>query len=88
MNTARSAPAIAATFDQQFGMVCGLKIQRECLGQLRPPSVSANGNRLGQNMLTIYADGGENILRVTPATEVIGTHKLEEKSREPKQIAL
>jgi hypothetical protein len=36
---------------------------------------------LGQDMLTFTPVGGENILRVTPATEVIGTHTLEEKSR-------
>lgn len=33
-------------------------------------------------MLTFTPIGGENILRVTPATEVVGTHTLEEKSRE------
>lgn len=36
---------------------------------------------IGQDMLTFTPIGGENILRVTPATEVIGTHTLEEKSR-------
>lgn len=36
---------------------------------------------LGQDMLTFTPVGGENILKVTPATEVIGTHTLEEKSR-------
>ncbi len=36
---------------------------------------------IGQDMLSFTPIGGENILRVTPATEVIGTHKLEEKSR-------
>ena len=36
---------------------------------------------MGQDMLSFTAIGGENILRVTPATEVIGTHTLEEKSR-------
>lgn len=36
---------------------------------------------LGQDMLTFTPISGENILRVTPATEVIGTHTLEEKSR-------
>lgn len=41
---------------------------------------------LGQNLLSFTPTGGENILRVTPATEVIGTHNLEEKFREPKQI--
>lgn len=41
---------------------------------------------LGQNLLSFTPIGGDNILRVTPATEVIGTHRLEEKLREPKQI--
>ena len=41
---------------------------------------------MGQDMLTFTPVGGENILRVTPATEVIGTHTLEEKSRERTQL--
>jgi hypothetical protein len=41
---------------------------------------------LGQNLLSFTPIGGDNILRVTPATEVIGTHKLEEKLREPKEL--
>ncbi len=41
---------------------------------------------LGQDMLTFTPTGGENILRVTPATEVIGTHTLEEKSRTQTQM--
>ncbi|HVF26805.1 MAG TPA: hypothetical protein VM943_01110, partial [Pyrinomonadaceae bacterium] len=36
---------------------------------------------LGQDMLTFTPVGAETIVRVTPATEVTGTHKLEEKSR-------
>jgi hypothetical protein len=36
---------------------------------------------MGQDMLSFTPVGGDNILRVTPATEVIGTHTLEEKSR-------
>ena len=38
---------------------------------------------IGQDLLSFTPAGGENILRVTPATEVIGTHTLEEKSRVP-----
>ena len=37
---------------------------------------------IGQDMMTFTPTGTDNILRVTPATEVIGTHTLEEKSRE------
>jgi hypothetical protein len=36
---------------------------------------------IGQDMLSFTPIGGENILRVTPATEIIGTHTLVEKSR-------
>ena len=41
---------------------------------------------LGQDMLSFTPIDGENILKVTPATEVIGDHKLEEKSRERVQL--
>ncbi|NNE98535.1 MAG: hypothetical protein HKN25_05890 [Pyrinomonadaceae bacterium] len=41
---------------------------------------------LGQDMLTFTPIGGENVLRITPATEVIGTHTLEEKSREQRTM--
>lgn len=37
---------------------------------------------LGQDLIRFTPNGGENILRVSPATEVIGTHALEEKGRE------
>lgn len=41
---------------------------------------------LGQDLLSFTPNGGENILRVTPATEVIGTQTLEEKGRVREQI--
>jgi hypothetical protein len=41
---------------------------------------------LGQDMLKFTAIGGEEVLRVTPATEVVGTHKLEEKSRSSEKL--
>lgn len=37
---------------------------------------------LGQDLIRFTPNGDENILRVSPATEVIGTHTLEEKGRE------
>jgi hypothetical protein len=37
---------------------------------------------LGQNLIRFTPTGGDTILRVSPATEVIGTHTLEEKTRE------
>jgi hypothetical protein len=36
---------------------------------------------MGQDILTFTPKGADNVLRVSPATEVYGTHKLEEKSR-------
>jgi hypothetical protein len=41
---------------------------------------------IGQNLLSFTPIGGENILRVTPATEIIGTHRLEEKERTRRQL--
>ena len=40
---------------------------------------------IGQDMLTFTAIGGENILKVTPATEVVGDHILKETAREQVQ---
>lgn len=42
---------------------------------------------IGQDMLTFTPAGGENILKVTPATEIIGDHVLTEKSRERVQLS-
>jgi hypothetical protein len=41
---------------------------------------------IGQNLLSFTPIGGENILRVTPATEITGTHRLEEKERTRRQL--
>ncbi|HXG83748.1 MAG TPA: hypothetical protein VNI84_06945 [Pyrinomonadaceae bacterium] len=41
---------------------------------------------LGQDMLTFTPVAGENILKITPATEITGTHTLEEKARAPVQL--
>lgn len=41
---------------------------------------------IGQDMMTFTPTGNDNILRVTPATEVIGSHTVEEKSRERMQL--
>jgi hypothetical protein len=42
---------------------------------------------IGQDMMTFTPTGTDNILRVTPATEVIGSHTVEEKSRERMQLS-
>lgn len=41
---------------------------------------------IGQNILNFTPVGGDRIVKVTPATEVIGTHELEEKDRERVQL--
>ena len=41
---------------------------------------------IGQNLLTFTPAGSENVLRITTATEVFGTHEVEETERLPKQI--
>jgi hypothetical protein len=41
---------------------------------------------IGQDMLTFTPISGDNILKVTPATEVIGDHNLKETSRERVQL--
>lgn len=43
---------------------------------------------LGQDLIRFTPTNGETILRVSPATEVLGTHLLEEKSRVPTTIRL
>jgi len=41
---------------------------------------------IGQDMMSFTPIGSDNILRITPATEVIGSHTLEEKSREQTEL--
>lgn len=41
---------------------------------------------IGQDMMTFTPIGSDNILRITPATEVVGSHTLEEKSREQTEL--
>ena len=43
---------------------------------------------LGQDLLKFTGIGGEEVLRVTPATEVLGSHSLEEKSRIKERLRL
>lgn len=63
-----------------------LKNQTEMPWTTAPALSFREWKPLGQDMLTFTAVGGENILRVTPATEVVGRHTLEEKSRAPVQL--
>ncbi|MEQ1765751.1 MAG: hypothetical protein ABL984_21670, partial [Pyrinomonadaceae bacterium] len=41
---------------------------------------------LGQDLLKFTGIGGEEVLRVTPATEVLGSHSLEEKMRTKERL--
>lgn len=41
---------------------------------------------LGQDLMKFTGIGGEEVLRVTPATEVLGSHTLEEKERSQQRI--
>ena len=43
---------------------------------------------LGQDLLKFTGVGGEEVLRVTPATEILGSHSLEEKSRIKERLRL
>jgi hypothetical protein len=47
-----------------------------------PLLVMRDWQPVGQDLLRFTPNGNENTLRVTPATEVIGTHTLAEKSRQ------
>lgn len=82
---ARSAPITQPLVNQVW---YGLRLKNTTgMPWTTAPAISfREWKPLGQNLLSFTPTGGENIVRVTPATEVIGTHNLEEKSREPKQI--
>lgn len=82
---ARSAPITQPLVNQVW---YGLRLKNTTgMPWTTAPAISfRDWKPLGQNLLSFTPTGGENIVRVTPATEVIGTHNLEEKSREPKQI--
>ncbi len=84
-NYARSAPITQPLINQVW---YGLRLKNTTgMPWTTAPAIGfRDWKPLGQNLMTFTPTGGENILRITPATEVIGTHNLEEKSREPKQI--
>ncbi len=86
-NYARSAPITQPLINQVW---YGLRLKNTTgMPWTTAPAIGfRDWKPLGQNLMTFTPIGGENILRITPATEVIGTHNLEEKSREPKQLRL
>lgn len=65
----------------------GLRLKNETeMPWTTAPAISFREWRpMGQDLLTFTPVGGENVLRVSPATEVIGTHKIEERSRVAEQ---
>ncbi len=58
-----------------------LKNQTEMPWTTAPALTFRDWKPLGQDILAFTPIGTEALVRVTPATEVVGTHKLEEKSR-------
>lgn len=65
----------------------GLRIKNQTgMPLTTAPAISFKEWRpMGQDLLAFTPINGETVLRVTPATEVIGTHRLEEKSRVTEQ---
>ncbi len=65
----------------------GLRLKNETeMPWTTAPAISFREWRpMGQDLLTFTPVGGENVLRVSPATEVIGTHRIVEKSRAAEQ---
>lgn len=84
----RNSNSMPSTIDLSSKVWFGLRLKNQTgMPWTTASAVSFREWRpIGQDMLTFTPIGGENILRVTPATEVIGTHTLEEKSREQTQL--
>ncbi len=78
--------AIATDLSNKIWYALRLKNQTGMPWTTAPALSFREWKPLGQDMMTFTPVGGENILRVTPATEVVGTHRLEEKSREKAQL--
>jgi hypothetical protein len=84
MEYGRGSTTIPLVQDLSSKIWYGLRLKNQTgMPWTTAPAISfRDWKPMGQDMLTFTPMGGENILRVTPATEVIGTHTLEEKSRE------
>jgi hypothetical protein len=80
----RSSTSVPLVQDLSSKIWYGLRLKNQTgMPWTTAPAISFREWRpMGQDMLTFTPVNGENILRVTPATEVIGTHTLEEKARE------
>ncbi len=88
LESARSSTGVPFTQDLSSKVWYALRLKNQTgMPWTTAPALSfREWKPIGQDMLTFTPVGGENILRITPATEVIGTHILEEKSREQKQL--
>ena len=84
----RSSNSVPLVQDLSSKVWYGLRLKNQTgMPWTTAPAISfREWKPMGQDMLTFTPVNGENILRVTPATEVIGTHTLEEKSREKTQL--
>jgi hypothetical protein len=84
MEYGRSSTGVPLIQDLSTKVWYGLRLKNQTgMPWTTAPAISfREWKPMGQDMLTFTPVGGENILRVTPATEVIGTHTLEEKGRE------
>jgi len=78
-------PIRVPEFTNRF--VYGLKLSNKTdMPWTTAPALSFREWRpMGQDMLTFTPVGADNFVRVTTATEVIGSHKIEEKSRTTEQ---
>jgi hypothetical protein len=80
----RSSSTVPLVQDLSGKLWYGLRLKNQTgMPWTTAPAISfREWKPMGQDMLTFTPVGGENILRVTPATELTGTHTLEEKARE------
>lgn len=81
-----SSPQVKQDLTTKVWYALRLKNQTNMPWTTAPAITFREWKPIGQDMMTFTPTGSDNILRVTPATEVIGTHTLEEKSRERMQL--
>jgi hypothetical protein len=81
-----SSPQVRQELTTKVWYALRLKNQTNMPWTTAPAITFREWKPIGQDMMTFTPTGSDNILRVTPATEVIGTHTLEEKSRERMQL--
>jgi len=88
MEYGRSTTTVPLVQDLSAKVWYGLRLKNQTgMPWTTAPAISfREWKPMGQDMLTFTPVNGENILRVTPATEIIGTNTLEEKSRERVQL--